>query len=63
MTVPEAPAEARRLIATFADTATRDGGPRTPGRPMEAFAAKLLDRQARHWSPRTVESNACTVGK
>ena len=51
LTVPEARAEARRLIAAFADTATKDGGPRTPGRPMEAFAAEFLDRQARHWKP------------
>ena len=51
LTVPEARAEARRLIAAFADTATKDGGPRTPGRPMEAFAAEFLDRQARTGSP------------
>ena len=63
LTIPEARAEARRLIASFADTAKKDGGPRTPGRPMEAFAAEFLDRQARHWKPRTLESNAYMVRK
>ena len=63
ITVPEARAEARRLIASFADTTTKDGGPRTPDRPMDAFAAEFLDRQARHWKPRTLESNACMVDK
>ena len=48
LTIPEARAEARRLIASFADTAKKDSGPRTPGRPVEAFAAEFLDRQARH---------------
>ena len=28
---------------------------------MTAFAGELLDRQARHWKPRTRESNACMV--
>jgi len=63
MTIPEACAEARRLIASFADTAKKDGGPTTPARPMEAFAAEFLDRQARHWKPRTLESNAYMVRK
>ena len=63
LTVPQARAEARRLIASFAGTATKDGGPRTPSRPMEAFAAEFLDRQARHWKPRTLESNAYMVRK
>ena len=63
MTVPQARAEARRLIASFADTAKKDGGPRTPGRPMDAFAAEFLDRQAGHWKPRTLESNAYMVRK
>ena len=63
LTIPEARAEARRIIASFADTAKEDGGPRTPGRPVEAFAAELLDRQARHWKPRTLESNAYMVRK
>ena len=63
MTIPEARAEARRLIATFADTAKKDGGPRTPGHPMDAFAAEFLDRQARHWKPATLESNAYMVRK
>ena len=51
MTVPEARAEARRLIAAFLDTAKNDNGPRTPGHPMDVFAAEFLDRQARHWNP------------
>ena len=38
MTVPEARREARRLIATFIELARKDNGPRTPGRPMDAFA-------------------------
>jgi len=48
MNVPEA----RKLIAAFLDTVKNDNGPRTPGRPMDAFAAEFLDRQARHWKPR-----------
>ena len=61
MTIPEARREARRLIAGFADTAPGDNGPRTPGHPMDAFAAEFLDRQARHWKPRTLETNARMV--
>ena len=63
LTIPEARAEARRLIASFADTAKKDRGPRTPGHPMDAFAAEFLDRQARHWKPATLESNAYMVRK
>ncbi len=40
MTVPEARREARRLIATFTETAKNDGDPRTSGHPMDAFAAE-----------------------
>ena len=61
MTVPEARAEARRLIAALTETARNDGGPRTPGHPMDAFAAEFLQRQARHWKPRTRETNAGIV--
>ena len=63
MTVPEARAEARKLIAAFLDTGKNDNGPRTPGRPMDAFAAEFLERQARHWKPRTLESNTYMVRK
>ena len=30
---------------------------------MDAFAAEFLDRQARHWKPRTRETNARIVRK
>ena len=63
LTIPETRAEARRFIATFADTAKKDGGPRTPGHPMDTFAGEFLDRQARHWKPSTLESNAYMVRK
>ena len=63
MTVPEARAEARKLIAAFLDTAKNDNGPRTPGHPMDDFAAEFLDRQARHWKPRTRETNGYMVRK
>ena len=63
MTIPEARAEARRLIAAFTETVKNDGGPRTPGHPMDAFAEEFLDRQARHWKPRTRECNARIVRK
>ena len=46
MTVSEARAEARKLLAAFLDTVKNDGGPRTPCHPMDAFAAEFLDRQA-----------------
>ena len=61
LAVPEARREARKLIAAFLDTAKKDGGPRTPGRPMHAFAAEFLERQARHWKPRTLETNTYMV--
>ena len=61
MTVPEARAEARRLLATFIEPARTDNGSRTPGHPMPAFAGEFLDRQARHWKPRTQETNAYLV--
>ena len=57
MTVPEARREARRLIASFVDPAKKGDGPRSPGRPMTAFADEFLDRYARHWKPRTLETN------
>ena len=53
MTVPEARREARKLLATV----KKDAAPRTPGRPMDAFAEEFLDRYARHWKPRTLQSN------
>ena len=46
MTVPQARAEARRLIATFIEPARKDNGPKTPGRPMDAFAGEFLNRYA-----------------
>ena len=61
MSVPEARAEARKLLATFIDPARKDNGPRTPGHPMDAFAGEFLDRQARHWNARTLESNTYMV--
>ena len=63
MTVPEARIEARRLLAAFLETVKNDNGPRTPGHPMDAFAGEFLDRQARQWKPRTLESNAYMVRK
>ena len=63
LTVPEARREARRLIAAFTETVKNGGGPRTPGHPMDAFADEFLDRQARHWKPRTRETNAYIVRK
>ena len=63
MTIPEARREARRLIASYIEPAKTDSGPRTPGHPMDAFAAEFLDRQARHWKPRTQETNARIVRK
>ena len=49
--------------ATFIEPARPDNGPRTPGRAMAAFAEDFLDRQALHWKPRTLESNAYMVRK
>ena len=63
MTIPEARAEARRLIAAFTETVKNGGGPRIPGHPMDAFAEEFLDRQARHWKPRTLETNTYMVRK
>ena len=63
MTLPEARAEARRLLATFIDPARKDNGPKTPGRQMDAFASEFLERYARHWKPRTLESNTYLVRK
>ena len=63
MSVPDARAEARRLLATFIEPARKDNGPRTPGHPMDAFAGEFLDRQARHWKARTLESNTYMVRK
>ena len=56
MTLPEARAEARKLIASYIEPARKDNGPRTPGHPMDAFAEEFLERYARHWKPRTGHS-------
>ena len=61
VTVPEARREARRLIASYIEPAKKDSGPRTPGHPMTAFADEFLERHARHWKPRTVETNSGIV--
>ena len=61
MTVPEARQKARKLIAAFIDTAKANGGPRTPGRPMNAFAEEFLERYARHWKPTTLKSSALCI--
>ena len=61
MTVPEARAEARRLIASFIEPAKAGDGPRTPGRPMDAFAGEFLERQSRLWKPATVRTNTHIV--
>ena len=63
MTLPQARREARELIAAFLDTMKNDGGPRTPGRPMDAFAEEFLERYARHWKPVTLENSAYVVRK
>ena len=63
MTLPQARREARELIAAFLDTMKKDGGPRTPGRPMDAFAEGFLERYARHWKPVTLENSAYVVRK
>ena len=57
MTVPEARREARRLIAGFNEPVQQGNHPRTPGHPMTVFAEEFLERHARHWKPRTLESN------
>ncbi len=61
MTIPEARREARRLIASYIEPAKTDNEPRTPGHPMDAFAGEFLERYARHWKPRTLESSAYLV--
>ena len=63
MSVPEARAEARKVIASFIEPARIDNGPRTPGRRMDAFAGEFLERHARHWKPRTQETNTYMVRK
>ena len=47
LTIPEARAEARRLIASFADTAKKDGGPRTPGSAGFAYMTSVIPPPAR----------------
>ncbi len=61
MTVPQARNEARKLIVTFIEPLKNNRGPRTPGHPMEAFAAEFLERQARQRKPRTLETNRMMV--
>ena len=61
MPLPEAGREARKLIASFIQPARKDNGPRTPGRPMDAFAEEFLERYARHWKPRTLETSAYVI--
>ena len=63
MTIPEARREARRLIASYIEPTKTDCGLRTPGHPMTAFAEEFLDRQARHWKPRTQDANSRFVRK
>ena len=63
LTIPEARREARRLIASYIEPARTDGGPRTPGHPMTAFAEEFLERHGRYWKPRTVETNSRVVHK
>ena len=57
MSLPEERREARKLVASYFDTTRKDNGPKTPGRPMDALAAEFLERHARHWKPRTLETN------
>ncbi len=61
ITLAPARREARGLIVTFLGTARKDNGPGTPGRPMDAFAAEFLERQARHWKPATLETNKAAI--
>ena len=63
LTVPEARREARRLIANYIELTKMGNGPRTPGHPMIAFAEEFLERHARHWKPRTVDTNRRVVHK
>ena len=57
LTIPEARREARRRIASYIEPVRIDNDPRTPGHPMTAFVEEFLGRYARHWKPRTLESN------
>ena len=61
MTIPAARREARRLIAGYTEPAIRHNGPRSPGHTMAAFAPEFLDRQARLWKPKTLNTNAGIV--
>ena len=63
VTVPEARAEARKLLATFIEPTRRDNGPKTPAYPMDAFATEFLDRYARHWKPSTLDNSTYIVHK
>ncbi len=63
LTVPQARREARRLIASYIEPVRDGSGPKTPGRPMTAFAEEFLDRQAHRWKPRTRDTNARIVRK
>ncbi len=63
MTIPEARREARRLIASYTEPASRGRGPKTPGHPMTTFAAEFLDRQAARWKPKTQATNTRVVHK
>ena len=63
MTIPEARREARSLIASYTEPASRGSGPRAPGHPMATFAAEFLDRQAARWKPKTQATNARVVHK
>ena len=63
MTVPQARAEARKLIASFIEPARNDNGSRTPGHPMDAFAEEFLERYARHWKASTLADSAYIVRK
>ena len=57
VSVPEARDKARHFIAGFLDMPAKTNGPRTPGRAMIEFAAEFIDRHARNWKPRTLETN------
>lgn len=63
ISLPQARREARALIATWLDSPATGAGPRTPGRPMSEFADEFLERQARHWKPRTLETNKRAIRK
>ena len=63
ISLPQARREARALIAAWLDSPVTGSGPRTPGRPMSEFADEFLERQARHWKPRTRETNERAIRK